>query len=91
MQPFVSLLVYFKLDRFFLPSKFSVLSHEYFFLVIVSYFIIVRPLFYLVPFRCVDIVSSNLKSQFVLFAKLSRISGCVLFVGLLVVGGNKFI
>ncbi|KAF7148878.1 hypothetical protein RHSIM_Rhsim03G0186500 [Rhododendron simsii] len=38
--------------------------------------------------RYADIASSSLKSQFVLFAKLLRISGFVFFVVLLVVEGN---
>lgn len=38
-------------------------------------------------FRFVDIANSNLKIRYVVFAKLRRISGCVLYVGLLAAGG----
>ena len=45
---------------------------------------------YHVLFRFVDIASNSLKNRFVQFAKLLRIFGCALSVGLLAVGGNKF-
>lgn len=40
-------------------------------------------------FRFAGIVSSSLKNQYVLFVKLLRISGFVLSVALLAVGGNQ--